>query len=62
MKTADNILISMAANRIEIEANLIYWSAPSADFHKRNMHEEFQKLAKLMGYIIIAKEQDDDNA
>lgn len=56
------ISIAMAAEQVKSKAELVYWNVPSAEYHRKNMHEDFDKLAKLMGYIIIAKEQDDDNA
>ena len=56
------ISISMAAENLKTHAELIYWHVPSADYHRKNMHEDFNKLAKLLGYIVITKEQDDDNA
>lgn len=56
------ISIAMAAEQVKSKAELVYWNVPSAEYHRKNMHEDFDKLAKLMGYIIIEKEQDDDNA
>ena len=56
------ISIAMAAENLKTHAELIYWNVPSAEYHRKNMHEDFDKLAKLMGYIIITKEQDNDNA
>ncbi len=56
------ISIAMAAENLKTHAELIYWHVPSADYHRKNMHEDFVKLAKLMGYIVITKEQDNDNA
>lgn len=56
------ISVAMAAENLKTHAELIYWHVPSSDYHRKNMHEDFHKLAKLLGYIIIAKEQDNDNA
>jgi len=56
------ISVAMAAEHVKSKAELVYWNVPSSEYHRKNMHEDFDKLAKLMGYIIIAKEQDDDNA
>jgi hypothetical protein len=56
------ISIAMAAENLKTHAELIYWHVPSADYHRKNMHEDLNKLAKLMGYIVITKEQDNDNA
>lgn len=56
------ISVAMAAENLKTKAELVYWNVPSAELHRADMHEDFQKLAKFMGYIIIAKEQDNDNA
>lgn len=62
MYDSNLISIAMAAEQVKSRAELVYWNVPSAEYHRKSMHEDFDKLAKLMGYIIIAKEQDDDNA
>jgi hypothetical protein len=56
------ISIAMAAEQVKSKAELVYWNVPSAEYHRKNMHEDFDKLAKLLGYIVITKEQDNDNA
>jgi len=56
------ISIAMAAEQVKSKAELVYWNVPSAEYHRKNMHEYFDKLAKLMGYIVSTKEQDNDNA
>jgi hypothetical protein len=56
------ISVAMAAENIKTKAELVYWNVPSSAYQRANMHEDFHKLAKLLGYIIIAKEQDNDNA
>lgn len=56
------ISVAMAAENLKTKAELVYWNVPSADYHRANMHEDFNKLAKLLGYIVIIKEQDNDNA
>ena len=56
------ISIATAAENLKTHAELIYWHVPSADYHRANMHEDFNKLAQLLGYIVITKEQDNDNA
>jgi hypothetical protein len=56
------ISVAMAAEQVKSKAELVYWNVPSAEYHRKNMHEDFDKLAKLLGYIVITKEQDNDNA
>ena len=56
------IRVALVAEKIKTKAELVYWNVPSAESHRADMHEDFQKLAEHMGYIIIAKEQDNDNA
>ena len=56
------ISVALAAENLKTEAELVYWNVPSAEYHRANMHEDFNKLAKLLGYIVITKEQDNDNA
>lgn len=55
------ISVAIAAENLKTKAELIFWNVPSAEFHRKNMHEDFNKLAKLLGYIVIVKEEDNDN-
>jgi hypothetical protein len=56
------ISVAMAAENIKTKAELVYWNVPSSAYQRANMHEDFHKLAELLGYNVIKKEQDNDNA
>ncbi len=56
------ISVAIAAGDLKTKAELVYWNVPSAEVHRAEMREDFNKLASLLGYIVITKEQDNDNA
>lgn len=48
---------SAAAHDISQAANLVYWLSEKTDadraaFHERDLHEQFKKLADILGYRV----------